>query len=316
MMKIEHNGVWLLFSVVAILLLISCGGTTKQKVQTHKKVHSGIKKEKPQVDTDTVANENLDTSVYRPFDNDVCRIQKNYVPTFKGFEKRDLGIGVFLDLEIPKGNSKKDRTMRQWLLDEIKNRIFLVFDTELHLRTHKVGNTKQFKKALNKYGKRWEKAFRDEFTDEEGPYETVNSHIKTRKVMEDNNFMTWRFESNYYPGGARDYTYIYYATFDKNRNCIIDGNNTVKASKKKEFCRLLVNSMKAQFFKTSREDDEWKEFGENVNDYGFPHLAVIPQGVIVSYASEVIDYNWAGQYDAVVPLDKAFKCLKLSTNNK
>lgn len=62
--------------------------------------------------------------------------------------------------------------------------------------------------------------------------------------------------------------------------------------------------------------DEWSGWGYTIKDaftldnFPLPHLAMLPEGIVLSYHPYQIDGFALGEYHVIIPFDKASQCLQ------
>lgn len=232
--------------------------------------------------------------------------------------------GFSVDLDIPSGSSNSDNAIRQWMLQTIKKDIFSALDTTLAISDAKGESVAQMLSTLNRYHTLWNKIYYNGFTDNGANGLRQACSVKTRKVADCEDYTTYFYYSYIYCGGAHGMPSTYYITYDKKRREFLTAKNTIKKSMMNTFREEVLRSIKPQYEEYRKEVLDWDNYQENVfgwygsdmdkditiNDFPLPYLAILPEGVVVSYQRYMIDCFAAGEFHAIVPFDKASPCLK------
>lgn len=269
-------------------------------------------------------------------DNTITHTKKGYFvrPRTEVCERIGDGLGFDVDMDVPSGSSTTDIAVRQWMMTQIRNDAFDLLEcSPEEAGISECDSVKDMLRCLDLLGDVWEKTLRNAHVDT--LYDKIDSHIMIRKIVDCKDYVTYYFSSMPYTGGIHALPRSYYATYDKRRNVFLTADNTVKKEARRTFATMVLRSMKKQHDDYRGQENEWQDYTKavfsgwgflyccdkntewkdkdtpyNLSDFPLPHLAIIPEGVVLTYHPYQIDCFGAGEYHAVVPLKDVAECLR------
>lgn len=279
-------------------------------------------------------------------ERDVARFTKKYfIKPRSQFESVEAGFDV--DLDIPKGAADCDNAIREWMVSSVKDDAFSLLGFQRDIPVGNSGSVQDMASSLDTYGILWEKLCRSCYQEEDTLALRMACNIRSRKIIECNDYITYYYWSSIYEGGLHEMPKSYYITYDKRRKMLVTASNTVKTTMMKQLREEVLRRIKPQYdenhgmtsdwsgflqsmfsfhcpmFDMSSWDettrslleheyvcDEWSGWGHMGNDaftldnFPLPHLAVLPEGIVLSYHPYQIDCFMSGEYHVLIPFEK------------
>ena len=262
----------------------------------------------------------------------------------------NVEAGFRADLDVPKGNTKAEQCIRQWMMGDIVDDAFCLLEKEI--LTPNCRTFEEMKASLDEYGALWEKLCRAEYQVGDTLMVRLFCDIKVDKVADCDDYVTYHYWASLYSGGLHELPHSYYITYDKRRECLLDVSNSVKPNSMLPFRKMVLKSLKAQYNQCHSKRYSWDEFTRSIFSFHCPsintsgmdsvaktllehiytcdewagwngyyeepfterdipltHMAVLPEGIVVTYHPYQIDCFMAGEYNAIVPFKNAAPCL-------
>lgn len=285
-----------------------------------------------------ISPKELHQRISKPIEADptIKHIKKGYFvrPRTSVCEGIGNGIGFDVDMDVPTGSSTADIAIRQWMATQIRNNVFdlLEYNPE-KIKISKCGSVKDMLRCLDLLGNTWKEKLRNEYIDT--LYDKRDSRIAIKRIVDCKDYATYFFSCVTYNGGVHAAPWSYYATYDKRRNVFLTKNNTIKESARSTVVTVALRDKKKQHHEQNGQECEWKDYikmlysvwgvlyccdkkeewqnkstSYNISDFPLPHLAIIPEGLVVTYHPYQIDCFADGEYHAVMPLKDIAECLK------
>lgn len=197
----------------------------------------------------------------------VERLTHDYFITPRNeYESGEVGFRV--DLDVPKGNTKAERAIRQWMIDAIAKDVFSLLEEEFPTSNCKTYN--EIKSSLDKYGILWEKLCRAEYQDGDTLMVNLNCDIKVDKITDCNDYTTYYYWASLYNGGLHDVPHAYYITYDKRRDCLLNVTNSVKPHALQQFRNIVLKSLKSEHDHNYDECSPWEDFTKSIFSFHCP----------------------------------------------
>ncbi len=225
--------------------------------------------------------------------------------------------GVESEMNVMKISAYAKRIPQKVACDFSKNMAHCVFEDSI----------KPYKGAdmlsmANYYGKTWKENFEASWQGEESyPFEIIK--VNLQKVTDNARYLTTYYMGNYYYGGAHGAHHSFYTTYDKKLDKILDVSDIVKDDKFAEFREVAYKELlRLKQERTNAGLQEYEgsyrccgegEFRSELNeasDLVLQHVAVLPQGISLSYHPYQLGAPWEGEYHVLIPYDKIKACLK------
>lgn len=274
-------------------------------------------------------------------DTTVVRFNKEY-GIRSCSEYGDVSVGVFVDLDIPKGNTESDRAIREWMVAAIKDDAFSLLLDSMDIPTGRSSTLQQAQTTLDLYGELWMELYRQNFPEADSLSFRMSCWTKVRKIVECADYVTYYFDELLDGGGVHGLPRSYYITYDKRQHELLTAQNALKPSKIRQFSDAALWEIKQQYEKKRDTKFEWEEFLQHmplrlssmdeeeenyrlVSEYmcdewsgwaeegsgplikgtiPLPHLAILPEGIVLTYHPYQLDCFAAGEYHVVLPFDK------------
>lgn len=131
------------------------------------------------------------------------------------YESMDAGFNV--DLEIPKGNTGADRSIREWMMTAVRDDAFFQLERYKDIPVGKCTSLRDMLHSLDDYGVLWEKLCRAEYQIEDTLEVRMTCDIKVKKVVDCQDYTTYYYRASLYNGGFHDLPREYYITYDKRK---------------------------------------------------------------------------------------------------
>ncbi len=172
------------------------------------------------------------------------------------------------------------------------------------------------------YGNMWKEKFQAEWQGEESyPFEVIKVYLQ--KAMDNARYLTTYYMGSYYYGGAHGAYHSFYTTYDKKQDKILEVSDIVKDDRLAEFREVAYKELlRLKLERTNAELHEYQGYyvccgeGEydcalnSAADLVLQHVAVLPQGLSLSYHPYQLGAPWEGEYHVLIPYDKIKNCLK------
>lgn len=217
-------------------------------------------------------------------------------------------VGFRVDLDVPKGNTKAEQAIRQWMIDAIAKDVFSLLGEAFPTSNSKTYN--EIKSSLDKYGTLWEKLCRAEYQDGDALMVSLNCDIKVDKVADCDDYTTYHYWANLYNGGLHEIPHAYYITYDKRRDCLLNVTNSVKPQAMQQFRKLVLKSLKSERDLKYEEGISWEDFTESIFSF---HCPMIETKGMSKESKSLLEHNytcdeWAGWngYNEVAFTEKDF----------
>lgn len=224
------------------------------------------------------------------------------------YESVEAGFEV--DLDIPKGNTKADKTIRQWLMAAIADDAFSLLEDQEDIPKANVETIDALKSSLDEYGVLWEKLCRAQNQVGDTLVLRLIGDFKVRKVADCDDYVTYHYWTSLYCGGLHELPHGYYITYDKRREGLLDVSNSVKPEMMLEFRKIVLRSLKAEYDLRYEKKSSWDKFTSCIFSFHCPSLNMqsLDNGI-----RTLLDYNytcdeWAGWrgYNEVAFTEKDF----------
>lgn len=229
--------------------------------------------------------------------------------------------GLMCNLTYPVGRSKTDRDIRKWLNQAIMQEFAATHENddspEIELSRH----TDNIQEAFRDYSSQYYKWVKKEYSDDQGelyPLQPFYVHFSARPVADNTRYVTYFVEADIFFAGTHGAPHAYYRTYDKKLEQFVSCDMLVKMEHMKDVCRIiyakalkkrqeLFNSLNLT---TDFTDDypcgDWSEnkseaIPKNKGLIPLQHIAILPQGIVVSYHPYQIGGFSEGDYHILVP---------------
>lgn len=172
------------------------------------------------------------------------------------YESMDAGFTV--DLEIPKGNTGADRSIREWMMTAVRDDAFFQLESSKDIPVGKCTSLRDMLHSLDDYGVLWEKLCRAEYQIEDTLEVRMTCDIKVKKVVDCQDYTTYYYRASLYNGGFHDLPREYYITYDKKKGVFVDVGNTVKPAMLQRFRHLVLESLKKEYDFNYERESSWE----------------------------------------------------------
>ncbi len=228
---------------------------------------------------------------------------------------------LMCNLTYPVGRSKADADIREWLNQAIMLEFAETHESddspEIELSRH----TDNLQETFRDYSSQYYKWVKKEYSDEQGelyPLQPFYVHFSARPVVDNVRYVTYFVEADIFFAGAHGAPHAYYRTYDKKLEQFVSCDMLVKMEHMKDVCRIIyAKALKkrqelfnSQSLTTDFTDGypcrDWSDNkGETIpKDKGLiplQHIAILPQGIVVSYHPYQIGALSEGDYHILVP---------------
>ncbi len=233
----------------------------------------------------------------------------------------DPSFRIYID--VPKGNSRMAVTVKKYLFRAICNDIFAQLDYDAKQLYYNSAIARgDIRGALEQVSKLWCREVRKKFSDidEDEDYVFFSFPIDVTKVAEGDDYATYYYETDAFLGGAHSNPCSYYITYDKQRNVIVDANNTIKEGMMSAFKEKVPSEVNDLYERWSYNgglggdypcDEMGCCFSTKDGDLHFPlpHLAVLPEGVVITFHPYQIGSFADGEFHVLIPKEDVKDCL-------
>lgn len=228
---------------------------------------------------------------------------------------------LMCNLTYPVGRSKADTDIREWFNQAIMLEFAETHESddspEIELSRH----TDNLQEAFRDYSSQYYKWVKKEYSDEQGelyPLQPFYVHFSARPVVDNVRYVTYFVEADIFFAGAHGAPHAYYRTYDKKLEQFVSCDMLVKMEHMKDVCQIIyAKALKkrqelfnSQSLTTDFTDGypcrDWSDNkGETIpKDKGLiplQHIAILPQGIVVSYHPYQIGALSEGDYHILVP---------------
>lgn len=228
---------------------------------------------------------------------------------------------LMCNLTYPVGRSKADTDIREWLNQAIMLEFAETHESddspEIELSRH----TDNLQETFRDYSSQYYKWVKKEYSDEQGelyPLQPFYVHFSARPVVDNVRYVTYFVEADIFFAGAHGAPHAYYRTYDKKLEQFVSCDVLVKMEHMKDVCWIIyAKALKkrqelfnSQSLTTDFTDGypcrDWSDNkGETIpKDKGLiplQHIAILPQGIVVSYHPYQIGALSEGDYHILVP---------------
>ena len=228
---------------------------------------------------------------------------------------------LMCNLTYPVGRSKTDRDIRKWLNQAIMQEFAATHENddspEIELSRH----ADNLQEAFRDYSSQYYKWVKKEYSDDQGelyPLQPFYVHFSARPVADNTRYVTYFVEANIFFAGTHGAPHAYYRTYDKKLEQFVSCDMLVKMEHMEDVCRIIyAQALKkrqelfnSQSLTTDFTDDypcgDWSNNkSENIpKDKGLiplQHIAILPQGIVVSYHPYQIGAFSEGDCHILVP---------------
>lgn len=228
---------------------------------------------------------------------------------------------LMCNLTYPVGRSKTDRDIRKWLNQAIMQEFAATHENddspEIELSRH----ADNLQEAFRDYSSQYYKWVKKEYSDDQGelyPLKPFYVHFSARPVADNTRYVTYFVEADIFFVGTHSAPHAYYRTYDKKLEQFVSCDMLVKMEHMEDVCRIIyAQALKkrqelfnSQSLTTDFTDDypcgDWSNNkSENIpKDKGLiplQHIAILPQGIVVSYHPYQIGAFSEGDYHILVP---------------
>ncbi len=237
--------------------------------------------------------------------------------------------GFTLDADIPTGSSPADRDLRAFLLRAIEADVFTNLSSARDLAPSDSAATSSvvgMRAALDSCGSLWKDAFDREFPEHDTIALRLTSDIKIRRVAESDSYVTYYYYDELDEGGAHGMPFSYYVTYDKGSHSLLDVTS-LKTDACEDFARLLLSSLTDLYNERhgtpagspdAMGQEQMADAMAVATESGFypcdrlmvmPHMAVLPEGVVVTFHRYQVDSFAGGEYHVLLPAERVRQCL-------
>ena len=175
--------------------------------------------------------------------------------------------------------------------------------------------------AFRDYSSQYYKWVKKEYSDDQGelyPLQPFYVHFSARPVADNTRYVTYFVEADIFFAGTHGAPHAYYRTYDKKLEQFVSCDMLVKKEHMKDVCRIVyAKALKkrqelfnSQSLTTDFTDDypcgDWSNNKSETipKDKGLiplQHIAILPQGIVVSYHPYQIGGFSEGDYHILVP---------------
>ncbi len=229
------------------------------------------------------------------------------------------GYKVYID--VPKGNSRMAVTVKKYLFRAICNDIFARLDYDAKQFYSNIAIERgDIRGALEQVNKVWCREVRKKFSNVDEDRVYFYFPINVTKVAEGDDYITYYYETDAFLGGAHSNPCSFYITYDKRRDVIVDANNTIKEGMMSAFKEMVPSEVNDRYESWSYNgglggdypcDEMGCCFSTKDGDLHFPlpHLAVLPEGVVISFHPYQIGSFADGEFHVLIPKEEVKDCL-------
>ena len=228
---------------------------------------------------------------------------------------------LICNLTYPIGKSKINEDIREWLNQTIMQEFAATHENddspEIELSRH----ADNLQEAFRDYSSQYYKWVKKEYSDDQGelyPLQPFYVHFSARPVVDNARYITYFVEADIFFAGAHGTPHAYYRTYDKKLEQFVSCDMLVKKEHMKDVCRIVyAKALKkrqelfnSQSLTTDFTDDypcgDWSNNKSETipKDKGLiplQHIAILPQGIVVSYHPYQIGAFLEGDYHILVP---------------
>lgn len=241
------------------------------------------------------------TNTGRKKDSSIERLARNYYIKPRGdYDNTDAGFRV--DLDVPRGNAKADKAIRQWMLNAITTDAFSLLGHMNDISVASCETLEEQKSSLDRYGTLWEKLCRAEYQVEDTLSVRLTCDIKVSKVTDCDEYVTYHYWTSLYDGGFHELPHSYYITYDKRRDVWMDINNSVKQNQMQAFRKMVLKGLKNEHDSRNDRKSSWEEFTNSIFSFHCSSIDTVGIGnevcpVIEHYYSCDDKVGWDGFYE-------------------
>lgn len=228
---------------------------------------------------------------------------------------------LMCNLTYPVGRSKTDRDIRKWLNQAIMQEFAATHENddspEIELSRH----ADNLQEAFRDYSSQYYKWVKKEYSDDQGelyPLQPFYVHFSARPVADNTRYVTYFVEADIFFAGTHGAPHAYYRTYDKKLEQFVSCDMLVKMEHMEDVCRIIyAKALKkrqelfnSQSLTTDFTDDypcrDWSNNKSETipKDKGLiplQHIAILPQGIVVSYHPYQIGGFSERDYHILVP---------------
>lgn len=204
-------------------------------------------------------------------DTSYVRFSKRYfVQPRTNYESAEAGYSV--EVDIPIGNSSASRSIRNWIMESVKDEAFELLGYRNIVPVANCRNVKETMSSLDSYGLLWEKLLRNDYQDGDTLIVRLFSDIEIRKVVDNADFVTYYFYACPYTGGLHEMPRSYYITYDKKRNQFLTTENAIKSSEINNVRNLTLKYLKVIYDENLGEESSFEDFTKAVFTFHCPFV--------------------------------------------
>lgn len=235
------------------------------------------------------------TNTDKKKDSTVEKLARDYYIKARGdYDNTDAGFKV--DMDVPKGNSKADNAMRQWMMEALTADVFSLLEYTNDISAPNCETLDELKSSLDRYGTLWEKLCRAEYQVGDTLAVRLTCDIKVSKVADCGDYVTYRYCAILYEGGLHELPHSYYRTYDKRRNVWLNINNSLKQNQIQAFRKMVLNGLKSEYDLQNDRKSSWEDFTNSIFSF---HCSSIDTVGIGNDVHSVIEHyyrcdDWAG----------------------
>lgn len=206
-------------------------------------------------------------------------VRDYYIKPRSKYESVEAGFEV--DLDVPKGNSKADKAIRQWMMAAIADDAFSLLEDYEDIPKANVETLDALKSSLDGYGALWEKLCRIQNQVGDTLVVRLIGDIKVSKVADCDDYVTYHYWASLYSGGIHELLHGYYITYDKRREGLLDVCNSIKPEMMLPFRKMVLESLKAEYDLRYEKKSSWDEFTSCVFSFHCPSIDVYSKDDVV-----------------------------------
>ncbi len=234
-----------------------------------------------------------------------------------------IPASLSVHIEVPRGNTKTDKVIKKYFFQAICDDIFRLLDYDSK-RLYSLSSIKSgdIRSALAQAAKVWRKEVRKKFSacDLGSGFTGFYYPIDVYKVAETDNYVTYYYELDAGISPGHDHPLYYYLTYDKQRDVIVNANNTIKKGMIGTFKERVPKWVNQQYEIWCHDGElsayPCDEVGgcysttEGELHFPLPHFSIVPDGVTISFHTDQIDCCSAGNHLILIPKEDIQDCLE------
>lgn len=265
------------------------------------------------------------------------RQEKNWYKHTSSFDKKCIDVEIdkvasaarmTCSMTYPNGNLKADKDIRSWLNKAMLNEFLSTCHSDIAKPKVKLSkHSENLELAFMDYAKQYNKWIKDEYIygDNAGGRIAFEIEIEVRPIVENERYITYYFKANVFFDSVHGSPHAYFRTYDKKLGKFVSANTIIKKKYIKNVSSVSygvtldvlkglhggVNGVTTDFT-DGYPCEKWSgnETESQRKAYGslpLQHMAILPEGVVLSYHPYHVAGFPDGDIHVLIPFDKIKK---------